>query len=353
MAAPRKTVSVVMTVKNDAEGCAVSLDALMAQTRRPDEIVVVDGGSTDDTIRMIEERALRHPHLRLVRAPGVNIARGRNIGVETAIGEIIATTDAGCRAEPPWLERLVCAFEQDPGVELAAGFYRIDPRSLLEEVVGLATMRGQLDPVDPDRFNPSARSLACTKALWRRVGGWPEWLGFSEDTLFDHKVRLLGAGWCFVEDAVVHWRPRRSLRSIARQFFNYGTGRGQTGIGSADAAYNIRNAVLVLIAGCACFVTPWAATALVAMLAYFYVWTFHGKASRIARRTARRSAYPLCIVVMWVVLAYNLLGYLVGSWQRLRDRPRYIEALEAYMTRGTGDTEPSSAALSKSPRSLA
>ncbi|MCH8199242.1 MAG: glycosyltransferase [Chloroflexi bacterium] len=252
MAAPRKTVSVVMTVKNDAEGCAVSLDALMAQTRRPDEIVVVDGGSTDDTIRMIEERALLHPHLRLVRAPGVNIARGRNIGVETAIGEIIATTDAGCRAEPPWLERLVCAFEQDPGVELAAGFYRIDPRSLLEEVVGLATMRGQLDPVDPDRFNPSARSLACTKALWRRVGGWPEWLGFSEDTLFDHKVRRLGAGWCFVEDAVVHWRPRRSLRSIARQFFNYGTGRGQTRIGSADAAYNIRNAVLVLITCCAC-----------------------------------------------------------------------------------------------------
>ena len=44
-----RPVSVIMTVRNDRDGCRVSLDSLLAQTRTPDEIVVVDAGSTDGT----------------------------------------------------------------------------------------------------------------------------------------------------------------------------------------------------------------------------------------------------------------------------------------------------------------
>ena len=67
------------------------------------------------------------------------------------------------------------------------------------------------------------------------------------------------------------------------------------------------------------------------LVGYFYVWTFHRKAARIARRTRQVLAYPLCMAVMWVVLASNLLGYLVGSWQRWRDHDRYQKPLDAYL----------------------
>ncbi len=327
----RRAVSVVLTVRNDPAGCRAVLSSLARQTRHADEIIVVDGGSTDDTPNVIRKARRTNPRIRMITAPGVNIARGRNIGIESAGSEIIATTDSGCRAEPNWLERLTAPFEDDPAVEFVAGFYRMDSSSLLEEVVGLATMPGQLDPVRPETFNPSARSVAYTKDVWSRAGGLPEWLGFSEDTLFDHRVRRINANWRFAADAIVCWRPRGTLKAIAKQFYNYGTGRGHTQIGKADFAYNIRNVLLMLLVLGAILVTPWAAVVVVALFAYFYVWTFHRKAARVARETRRRSAYTLCLLVMWIVLFSNLVGYLVGSVARRKDRDRYQKRMEEYL----------------------
>ena len=73
-----------MTVKHDPGGCAVTLESLETQTRRPDEIIVVDGGSTDRTIHVIRRQASTNPRLRLIEAPGANIARGRNIAADAA-----------------------------------------------------------------------------------------------------------------------------------------------------------------------------------------------------------------------------------------------------------------------------
>jgi hypothetical protein len=212
-----------------------------------------------------------------------------------------------------------------------AGFYRIEPRTLLEEVVGLATMRGQLEPVRPDTFNPSGRSMAYTKQVWSRAGGWPEWIDFSEDTLFDLKMRRLNVAWRFAEDAVVSWRPRSTLRGIAKQFYAYGTGRGHTQIGAADFVHNLRNVVILLGIIVLCLASVWIVPVAIGVALYFYVWTFHGKAIHVAWRTGRWSAYPLCLLVVWITLFSNLAGYLVGSVQRWKNQDRYRDRMEAYL----------------------
>lgn len=326
-----RQVTVVITVRNDARGCAETLSALAGQTRQPERIVVVDGGSTDETLNVIQRFQDKNPRITVINAPGVNIASGRNIGIAAAQTEIIATTDGGCRADPDWLRHLMKPFDDDASTEFVAGFYRIESYSLLEQVVGLATMRGQLGPVDPDTFNPSARSMAFCKSAWSRAGGFPEWIRFSEDTLFDHKMRRLNVAWRFAGEAIVYWRPRTSLRAIARQFFNYGTGRGHTQIDASSFAYNLRNVGIIASTAAVSIVTPWAWVAVAAFAVYFYVWTFHGLARKVAKRTRRWSAYPLCIVVMWVTLVSNLAGYLVGTWQRRRDHDRYAGRMEAYL----------------------
>ncbi len=312
----RVAVSVIMTVKNDAAGTRQTVESLLVQERQPDEIVIVDGGSTDSTNELLLNLASEYSHIRVVSAPGANIARGRNLAIEAATNEIIAGIDAGCVARPDWLGNLTRPFEKDASVEFVAGMYRIAPQSLFENVVGLATMRGQLDPVDPATFNPSARSVALAKSLWARVGGWPEWLNFSEDTWFDHRVREAGANWHFAENAIVEWRPRGTWRSLAKQFYHYGTGRGLTGIDAASFHYNLRNLLIVATLGIGSIFSPWLIVPLVGTSSYFYVWTFHEKAIKILRRTKSWLAYPMTLAVMLVVLFSNLVGFLVGSTRR-------------------------------------
>ena len=327
-----KPVSIVLTVKNDPAGCRLMLSSLLRQSRQPQEIIVVDGGSSDRTADVVRQFCDGNPHVRLIVAPGANIASGRNIGTCAASSEVIATTDAGCRAAPDWLANLVEPFDDDPSAEFVAGIYHVEGHTLFETVVGLATMRGQLEPVCPEAFNPSGRSMAYTKAVWSRVGGWPEWVHFSEDTLFDHQMRRQHVQWRFAGDAVVDWRPRRSVRALAKQFYHYGTGRGHTQIGAADFAYNLRNIAIISVLFASCFVTRWAILVFFALLGYFYVWTFHQKATAILRHTHRLIAYPLCLCVMWVVLLSNMTGYLFGTWQRWVDRDRYQHRMEAYLS---------------------
>ncbi len=331
--ASAKTVAVVITVKNDPLGIGVTLSSLAAQSRKPDEVVIVDGGSIDETRRVIDQYQAEFDQFLVMDAPGANIARGRNIGTAVTKSEIIASTDSGCRANHDWLENLVQPFETRKGTDFVAGFYQVESHGLFEQVVGLTTMRGQLEEIDEKGFNPSARSVAFTKELWIRCAGWPDWINYSEDTLFDHKVRSLGVGWYLAKDAIVKWRPRTSLRSVAKQFYGYGTGRGHTQIEADSYRYNIRNLSLILGSSIAAMFLPNAWVVTLALFVYFFVWSFHKKALAVSDRAGTIVSYPICLLVIWIVLLTNTIGYIVGTWQRLRDRSRYQVRMETYLAK--------------------
>jgi glycosyltransferase involved in cell wall biosynthesis len=103
-------VSVICTVLNEAHAVGRLLESLAAQSRLPDEVVIVDGGSSDGTQAAVMGYAERLP-LKLQEARGANISRGRNLAVKRSTGDVIASTDAGVRLEPDWLERLAAPFE--------------------------------------------------------------------------------------------------------------------------------------------------------------------------------------------------------------------------------------------------
>lgn len=217
-------VSVVMTVLNEAASLPAVLETLMAQTRQADEIVIVDGGSTDGSQDILRASQAYLP-LRLAEARGANISRGRNLAINEASGDVIAATDAGVRLPPDWLERLIEPFA-DPTVSHVAGFFVSDPRTVFEVALGAATLP-DVDEIRPETFLPSSRSVAFRKEVWLQAGGYPEWLDYCEDVVFDLRVRAQRGSFRFAPGACVSFRPRPDLSAFYRQYFRYARGDGK------------------------------------------------------------------------------------------------------------------------------
>jgi glycosyltransferase involved in cell wall biosynthesis len=144
-------VTLISTVLNCADRVAPFLESLDAQTRRPDEVIVVDGGSSDGTA----DRFRADDRITVIEVPGANIAAGRNVAIANATHEVIAVTDADCELEPGWLAAIVAPIEA--GADVGAGFYAPIVDGFFHAC--LAAVNLPLDPgeVDPRRFMPSAR----------------------------------------------------------------------------------------------------------------------------------------------------------------------------------------------------
>lgn len=342
-----RPVSVICTIRNDAAGLAQLLSSLDRQTLLPAEIVVVDGGSGADALASVRSEAFRHEGVRLIEGGDLNIAQGRNLAIRETRHDIIACTDAGCEADPHWLERLTAPLRRGDA-DVAGGHYAVGQCGWLQRCAGRLSLPGMLRPVDPVRFNPSARSLALTREAWRRAGGFPEWLSTAEDTLFDLKLRLLEPPlrYAFVEDAVVTWTPRARARGVFRQFVGYARGEGHLGRGENAHRYLTLRYAAIAVWACASAIwavqdlTSVAACAL--MVTLLLVMRLHfGAATRWAFQECKRPGALRWIVRTAQAAAVNELltaaqwfGYRRGRGERLRNPGRYVARLRRYLTEG-------------------
>lgn len=226
----KRTVSLILTVKNEEASLPAFFESLDEQTVPPSEVVLVDGGSNDATLDIARGWKTSLPFI-FVSEPGVGISKGRNIALQRATGTIIAVTDAGTRLRPDWIERLVEPFERDPKLQpdVVAGFFEAETSSVYELALAATTLP-DVDEIQPECFLPSSRSIAFRRSLFDTGITYPEWLDYCEDLVFDLKLKRSGARFEFCPSARVWFRPRDTIRGHWLQYFRYARGDGKAGL---------------------------------------------------------------------------------------------------------------------------
>jgi len=223
-------ISLCITLLNEEKNIVKLLESIINQTKKLDEIVIVDGGSKDNTVDVVKHFQKKYHFIKLIVEKG-NIAHGRNIAIELSSSEIIVMTDAGCTANNNWLERITSYFEYE-SIGVVAGFYKMIAFSPKNKVINCYL------GVHPKRFDtrtflPSTRSVAFRKSVWEKVGRFNEKLTMTgEDTEFFYNCVKKGVKIVRDKGARVDWFENSNLtiKEFFKKISNYSMGDIETGI---------------------------------------------------------------------------------------------------------------------------
>lgn len=323
-------MTIIATVRNEVDSISTFVDSLLQQSLKPCEIIIVDGVSTDGTTEILQKYADEMQIVLIVQ--DTNIAEGRNIAIDAASNECVAVTDAGCVVDKDWLLNLARCFASLEHPDVVAGNFSFVCESVFEEAVVKATFSPNRDDTDGAVYYPSSRSVAFKKSAWREAKGYPEWLYAAEDTLFSVRLRQLGFRFMFAKDAVVRWRPRENWRALARQRLNFSRGNARVGIGTQGYIINLKYHALIFLF--LLFGFAWGPLALIGLV----LFGLHVKKNlwQQASQTGNSDLVWRTLLVMEYVRLVNMIGFLQGRFDRIRD-PSFVSRQKEWMGVGSLD----------------
>lgn len=213
-------ISLVIPVYNEAATIPSLLQSIAEQTHQPDEIVFVDGGSTDNTVSLLRSAIAQNPRIRVVEAGRATPGKGRNLGIAAASYEWIALTDAGICLEPTWLEQLVQTVAQNPQVTVVYGNYEPITNSYFERCAALVCPAPKQQRPGGWMRGPFIASSLIHRNVWQAVGGFPD-LRAAEDLIFMERIDRQGFAIGWAPTATVWWQLQSNLGATFRKFVLY------------------------------------------------------------------------------------------------------------------------------------
>jgi len=314
MPSEKHKVSVVLLTKNSAKTVNKSLESIFSQTRKPDEVVVVDGNSTDGTLDIVK----RYP-VRLFTEPGLGFGYARNLGVQKAEGDIICFMDSDCYAEPDWIEKTLGHFD-DPEIAGVTG-----PTNLwnTESMVArfLAIVGGRVQMPQKEFFMKIAptMNLAIRESVVSEVDGFDETLVRCEDTELTYNVTKRYK-IVYDPEAVMWFRGSPNFKTASKKCVNHFIGIGQLfakhGLNPAFVRLNLPiRGILLIAAILSLFLAPWYVPAILFAI-LFAEFTY--KTVRIYKRFRDSSvAYYTVFFTFWSLVSFAIFyGYLLGLKQK-------------------------------------
>ena len=210
------------------ERCLASL----ARQRGPTfEIILVDNGSTDDSLNMATQYQ-SHPRFRLSiirNQENFGFCKANNQGIACAGGEFIALLNNDAEAEPDWLAALLSAFEGRPSLGMTASKILVHDDAGLIDKAGHQIYpdgqnwgrghgerdTGQFDHVDETLW-PDGCAAMYRRAMLEQIGGFDEDLfAYGDDAELGLRARIAGWGCLYIPTAVVRHHRGSTLGQLS------------------------------------------------------------------------------------------------------------------------------------------
>jgi len=345
------TVSVVVPARNEEGFLGRCLDSILAQDYPAErmEVIVVENGSTDRTPEIAAAHAARDARVRVIRSEATNQAAAMNDGIVGAHGDVVARVDAHSWIPRDYVSIAVAALDRHPDAAGVGGPFTPAAETLVERVSGMARASrlgvGGGYGVDREMGDHAVATVQCG-AYWRRaladVGLFDVAMAYGEDEEINWRLTQSGANIYLCPAMAQRYRPRASLRALARQYWNYGQGRFRVVMkhpGFLSVRHLVPSAFVLSVAllGCVALFVPLARVVLAGLgAAYAAVLVLAGvQAARVGWREALLVPPAIACVhfgygagMLWA--AARRMGRSLGfpgreearEWQYVMDRPR-------------------------------
>src|SRR5262245_39882106 len=207
-------ISVIVCAHNEARYLRSCLYSLLAQSREPEEILVINNASTDETGAV----AAQVPGVRVVDEPRKGLVVARERGRREATGNLLVYLDADCRAPLTWLERVERRFARDPKLLALSGPYRFYDWDLWGRLL-IRTYDFTLAPLTQLLVKHVLRigtvfyggNFAVRREALEAIGGFDTTIEFhGEDTNLGRRLFAIGKV-SLAHDCYLHTSARRYI----------------------------------------------------------------------------------------------------------------------------------------------
>ncbi len=215
-----QSVSVVVPAYNCSQTIAEVIKALLNQTIKPQQIIIVDDGSSDDTASIIKS----FDKITYIYQDNGGPATARNNGAKHATSDYIFFTDSDCVARKDWLEKAIIHFNRDDIAVVCGSYDIVNSESILARCIHKEILfrHNTLMPDYPKAFG--SYNFGIQKGVFDQLGGFNEQYRFAsgEDNDLSYKVLKAGYKIYFAKDSLVAHVHTHVLAKYLKEQFRHG-----------------------------------------------------------------------------------------------------------------------------------
>lgn len=220
-------ISIICPVYNEILHIEDLLKFLINVKPEQNEVLIVDGGSTDGTVDKIKQYAKDHSNLRLLHNPEKYVSYALNCAIAAAQGEVLVRIDGHCDYADDYFISILSVLKES-GADIVGGPTRTAFHNAFQQAVGYAIStkfgvgNSKVHEIEFEGESDSVTFGAWKKEIFAKVGQFDPQLKRNQDDEFHYRARSYGLKVYQSPKIRLYYYPRSDLKSLFAQYYEYG-----------------------------------------------------------------------------------------------------------------------------------